>query len=266
MGESYAGKYVPSIAYQIHQYNQNAPPTKRINLKGIAIGNGWVHPIVQNQAYIDYSYNLGLISEADRDSAQSIMTHLIDAIQTGQWRKANDLSNALEAVVLNAAGVEVDNVLFSKDPLEEIANSLQRFFDLPEVKAIIGTENFKRNWAFVNTTVESFFDDDEQQSVLSLLPTLIDNYRVLIYTGNMDLNCNVAGVERYIKEMKWSDYDDFYNQPRKQWYTNNHLSGYAQNWKNLTVVVIRNAGHEVPFYQPQAALDMLDHFLTGKSF
>jgi len=30
-----------------------------INLQGIAIGNGWVHPILQNKAYVDYSYNLG---------------------------------------------------------------------------------------------------------------------------------------------------------------------------------------------------------------
>ena len=37
-----------------------------IALKGIAIGNGWVHPIVQNAAYVSYPYNLGLIDSYQR--------------------------------------------------------------------------------------------------------------------------------------------------------------------------------------------------------
>lgn len=44
-GESYAGVYVPYLAYRIHNYNQEAmktsSPNKLIfNLKGIIVGNG----------------------------------------------------------------------------------------------------------------------------------------------------------------------------------------------------------------------------------
>jgi carboxypeptidase C (cathepsin A) len=49
-------RYVPSLAYEIFSMNTGL---LYINLQGIAIGNGWVHPIVQNKAYVDYSYNLG---------------------------------------------------------------------------------------------------------------------------------------------------------------------------------------------------------------
>ena len=39
-GESYAGIYIPMLAYKIIQYNQNADARAKINLKGILVGNG----------------------------------------------------------------------------------------------------------------------------------------------------------------------------------------------------------------------------------
>ena len=41
--QSYAGKYVPAIGYKIHTENMNNPAVK-INLKGLAIGDGWSDP------------------------------------------------------------------------------------------------------------------------------------------------------------------------------------------------------------------------------
>jgi vitellogenic carboxypeptidase-like protein len=235
-------------------------------LKGLAIGNGWVHPIVQNQAYVDYPYNLGLIGDYEHDVAQSVMDELANCINNGSWFTANDLSNELEEIVVEASGVEIDDVMYSKDPVEPYAKSLKAWFAQKSVQNLIGTTGFKPVWGFVNETVESFFDADEQKSVLPLLPKLIENYRVFIYTGNMDLNVNVAGVDAYIKVMNWKGYPNYYGAKRVLWYTGEELSGYAKNWENLTVLVIRNAGHEVPFYQPAAALDMLNHLLSGQPF
>ena len=38
-GESYAGKYIPDLAYKIDLYNMQAK-SKKVNLKGILVGNG----------------------------------------------------------------------------------------------------------------------------------------------------------------------------------------------------------------------------------
>ncbi|KAI3720112.1 hypothetical protein L6452_21022 [Arctium lappa] len=43
-GESYAGKYVPSIGYYIVKRNANLSVSKRVNLIGLAIGNGLTDP------------------------------------------------------------------------------------------------------------------------------------------------------------------------------------------------------------------------------
>lgn len=39
-GESYAGHYIPAVAHHIWAFNKAADPAERINLKGVAIGNG----------------------------------------------------------------------------------------------------------------------------------------------------------------------------------------------------------------------------------
>ncbi len=41
--QSYGGKYVPAISYKIHTENMKNPAIK-INLKGLAIGDGWCDP------------------------------------------------------------------------------------------------------------------------------------------------------------------------------------------------------------------------------
>lgn len=42
-GESYGGKYVPAIAYKIHQEGEKAKKVG-INLQGLSIGDGWSDP------------------------------------------------------------------------------------------------------------------------------------------------------------------------------------------------------------------------------
>jgi len=71
----FSGKYLPSIATQIYYFNKAKPAShfNTLNLVGIAIGNGWVHPILQNQAYVDYPYTLGTkTKKSERDRANLI--------------------------------------------------------------------------------------------------------------------------------------------------------------------------------------------------
>ena len=60
-GESYGGKYVPSITYKIHVENQNPQVKTRINLKGMTIGDGLTDPINQYM-YGDFLYQVGSTS------------------------------------------------------------------------------------------------------------------------------------------------------------------------------------------------------------
>lgn len=62
-GESYAGKYVPAISYTIMKKNPSAEV--KINLKGLAVGNGLCDPINQ-LTYAEYLFELGLIDQKSK--------------------------------------------------------------------------------------------------------------------------------------------------------------------------------------------------------
>lgn len=59
-GESYAGHYIPAIAY--HFVKEITPGSLGLNFKGIAIGNGWVDPVVQYPQYAEFAYENKLVS------------------------------------------------------------------------------------------------------------------------------------------------------------------------------------------------------------
>ena len=44
------------------------------------------------------------------------------------------------------------------------------------------------------------------------------------------------------------------------------LAGYAKEVGNFTQVLIRNAGHMVPYDQPKFAFDLINRFTRGKKF
>ena len=44
------------------------------------------------------------------------------------------------------------------------------------------------------------------------------------------------------------------------------LAGYAKQVGNLTVALVRNAGHMVPHDQPLWAFDLINRFTSGKKF
>ena len=54
-GESYGGKYVPTIGRRIHEMNKVSD--FKINLRGLGIGNGWIAP-EDSSLYADFLYQV----------------------------------------------------------------------------------------------------------------------------------------------------------------------------------------------------------------
>ena len=66
-GESYAGIYVPMLAYKVINYNKGVPESQKINLKGIIVGNGiadWKYDTTN--AMIDFIFTHHLTSYESR--------------------------------------------------------------------------------------------------------------------------------------------------------------------------------------------------------
>ena len=76
-GESYAGHMIPGIAdYILDQ--EGKPDAIHVNLKGLAIGNGWIDPMRQRKVLPDVFYAAGLIEAHQRDEAKALFQMAVE--------------------------------------------------------------------------------------------------------------------------------------------------------------------------------------------
>ena len=75
-----------------------------------------------------------------------------------------------------------------------------------------------------NKTVESYLIGDWMRSVSSVMPTLLDNYRVMIYNGQNDVILGPPPAENYIRTIPWSGQLDFLATPKIVWKVNENDS------------------------------------------
>ena len=80
-GESYAGHYIPAIAYHFVKEVTDLG----VNFKGIAIGNGWVDPIIQYPQYAEFAYENKLIGDAEYAILKEGFVECQNVINNKNW-------------------------------------------------------------------------------------------------------------------------------------------------------------------------------------
>ena len=261
-GESYAGKYIPSIAYYILNWNTNTTLThfNVIPLKGIGIGDGISDPAPQLSSYSDYGFATGLIDEYQREMVEVLEAQTVQFIQQKKWLQANTVSNkALNIVVNGGGGVNVYNIRYFGD------------YNSTLMDTWLNSTNTK-NQLHVPTSItyldcgsESYaaLEADVTKSVTDLFPYLLANTKVMLYEGQDDLILNSVGAETWISRLNWYGQTQYLAAPRSIWYVNGAIAGYARGYANLTQVIVLKAGHMVPLDQLANSLDMATRFITS---
>lgn len=107
---------------------------------------------------------------------------------------------------------------------------------------------------------------DFMSNVRSQLETILDNYRVLFYSGQFDIICAYPLTVNMFNILKFQASVDYKKARRKAWFVNGKLAGYVKSTDNFTEVLIRNAGHVVPFDKPEWALDLINRFTANVAF
>jgi len=261
-GESYAGKYVPSLSTFILQANQNNPALF-LNLKGIGMGDGWVNPYYQVGAYAPFLLMNGLINSVEADAALATYQVYKGLVDLGLWLAADEVGNSLlESLVLEAGDVDVYDIrYFGGDPTDPISDALNDYLNTPSVQEQLHAGN--QSWQMCNADVEFALIEDIEQSVENLLPALLANYQVLNYNGNKDLICNYLGTDTWTSVIGWPGQNSYNNAQNQTWIVAGQIAGSYKGAGNLTHVIVNNAGHMVPFSQPQNSQELLYTFISG---
>ncbi|KAI9082306.1 hypothetical protein K1719_035729 [Acacia pycnantha] len=258
-GESYAGHYVPQLAYTILVQNKINKQTI-VNLKGINIGNAWIDEETNVKGRLDYLWTHALISD-------ETLTTIDKYCDLASGNVSELCLNAIKEVHQDIGQIDPYNIYapICHDP------SLRN-----------GPPGSVYNYdPCSNYSVHAYLNNPKLQLALHALPTLwthcreydnwppqpttilpIINYlissgiRVWLYSGDTDGVVPVTSTRYSINRLKLP-----VEVPWRTWYSGNEVGGYVEHYKGLTFVTVRRAGHTVPSWQPARALTLITSFL-----
>ncbi|XP_055838252.1 venom serine carboxypeptidase-like [Episyrphus balteatus] len=268
-GESYAGKYIPALAYYIHHNQNSVHNDVDIPLKGVAIGNGLSDP--QNQLnYGDYLYQLGLLDINSYRHFQILEQEAVDLIHEHDLAGAFDILDSL----MNIDGKFNASLFRNVTGYSTYFNYLQPSYDEGEVGAMgtfLQSSDTRRAIHVGNKTfhdldtenkVEEYLKEDVMDSVAPWVADLLNYYTVCIYNGQLDIIVAYPMTVNYLQNLKFSSADVYKIAKRDIWRVDKEVAGYKKRAGNLLEVMVRNAGHMVPRDQPKWMFDLITD-LTG---
>lgn len=299
-GESHAGHYIPSMMDYIFQKNEEIPSSTEssksifINLKGGAIGNGWVDPyhqyagaaVAAGYGLIDFAQWASLNSKEEQCHIQmdkgnldaSVCFQLIDDIIDASNGRSGAKTSSYDVRLWEPAGPRefpfghkaVEAYLgrpsAAQKPVRDTNPPMGYSDDVLE--ALHATEALAAGQTYKECT-DPPWDALSHQDGKGVVPELVrvldhkSRPPILFFNGVYDLTCNHAGNERFLDMLPWQHTKDWITSKRYAWDATNgnkvtsKPAGYVKSFKNLIFLKVMDSGHMVPMDQPEVALDMM---------
>ncbi|GFX54304.1 probable serine carboxypeptidase CPVL [Trichonephila clavipes] len=259
-------KYVPSIAYKIHK---SGPPAE-VTFKGIGIGNGAVDPITQMN-YADYFYQLGIIDSKQALVLKNLTKKIIQNIKNENYLEAVKLFNNIVADVpeeanpnylLQFSGYDYTYFLLDTKTPQDMTY-YRDYIRLPEFRKAVHVGNLTFH---TSKKVRDYLLKDFMLSVKPQLIEIMNNYKVLIYNGQLDLTLPYTPMVEFLQSVEWKRSKEYKEAERKIWRLcgTDEVAGYVHNVGDFYHVLIRSSGHMAPHEQPVYALDLITRFVRDK--
>lgn len=276
-GESYGGHYVPAFGARVLEHNAKLGAGEAaIPLKGIAVGDGWVDPVNMLPGYPELMRSLGLASEAEVRVIQGYCDRAVNSINRGDMLQAfKEWDEMLNGDVFpyhnyfhNITGSNnYDNFMMTNDPPD--FSFFGDYLNKPEVrKAIhVGNATFGGNSANCEKHLLEDFHESYRPELQKLLQA--EGVRVLIYSGQLDVIIASALTERFLPYLQWPGQNEFAAAEKKVWRVESsdaEVAGFVREVPGFQRVVVRGAGHIVPWDQPRRAHDMITRFVEGRTY
>ena len=265
-GESYAGHWIPAMAYKIISGNQAANVTGNtiIPLKGVGIGDPLADVRYQSQYYAATAFNFGLVNINQQAQVTNTTSQILASILQGDFVAANNYQNQALALLEEFSGnVSLYNVRQYSGP--DMGN-YDAWMNLASTKTLLRVPSTV-TWNDCNNDVFNAFSADIASGIITtMMPTVLQSMKVMVYNGQDDLIINTLGVEYWFTGINWPYMQNFLRARRGQWMVQGQIAGYAITYSNMTFVQILKAGHLSPFDQPASVRDMVNRFIFNQGW
>ncbi|XP_074309402.1 serine carboxypeptidase-like 50 [Silene latifolia] len=264
-GESYAGKYGPAFGYYIVRRNAWVRKKNRINLHGVAVGNGLTDPESQVKIHGLNAYYSGLINDNQRSQLEAEQKNVVELIEDEKWGEATNARNKVLRMLQNMTGLATLYDVRRKTPYE--TELVEQFLRDEEVRKALAVNKKSKVFEECSDEVGNALHEDVMKSVKYKLEYLLKKrVKVLLYQGGDDLRDGVVSVEAYLKKLKWVGLKEFGSSERRVWNVRGEVAGYVQKWGSLSEVVVLGAGHLVPYDQGLNSQVMIEDWVLGRGF
>jgi len=275
-GESYAGHYVVQLSYRVLQGNNNGE--SNINMKGLLVGNGVTDYWIDGNSYLPYIYTHAFVSDQQYRAAQlacddnfvnfnstaciTALTVALSNVQDINPYNIYDLCTTTgekHNMRPHPLGKEFTRRFGLKDQIPCVNSTVEtNYLNLPGLQAAVYAK--PTTWTVCNLNLNQQYVPD--LSVLALYAPLMENYRVLIYSGDVDSAVNYQGTQTWITSLDLEVVGDWL-----EWKTpDGQNGGFYKVYDQLTFLTIRGAGHMVPQYKPVQGLYFFQKWITNQPF
>ncbi|KAI5118652.1 hypothetical protein M0805_002572 [Coniferiporia weirii] len=293
--ESYGGHYGPSFVTYFDQQNALIAEGKitgePVVVSALLINNGWYDPLLQNEAYVTFATDAPGYGQLQSDK---VIAELNKAFYGEGGCQEQELAcyaaSAADAAGENGPGNStlsnkvcskaddfcVDNVFVpavgnrDSDDLRQNSSALfppEYYLNLlanETIMALIGAESTYGECPDPPFELFTKTGDDARTWLPQLSELANSSLKMLIWAGDADINCNWLGGHATVLAMDWYGNETLHNTP----FTNMTIDGSPvaaiQNVDNFTFARVYASGHEVPAFQPKAALEIFSQIIRGE--
>lgn len=276
--ESYGGHYAPVFnSYILDQNAKKISGAININIDNVLIGNGWFDPLLQYESFYNYSIYPGNTYDYNpyNDSVKAewynnvygegnCLDQTKECYRTGQnaiCARADEFCyNKVEYLYdLYTGRDEYDMRYLTPDPFPY--NYFADYLNLPEVQSAIGAyQNYSMSSSTVSYAFGNTGDDDRESGTIEACRKLLAaGVQVMLYYGDADYVCNWIGGEGVANLINATGYSSagFTNITT----SDDIVHGQVKQAGLFSFLRIYESGHEVPFYQPLASLEIFERAL-----
>lgn len=242
-----------------------------LNQTNTSLFSPYVDPLTQSD-YATFLYQIGMLDESEAEYLTTQQAERSRLITTGKLKDAtaffvnvllgepSPLRTWLQNVTEHMNIYNYMKTLFPK-PWDYFSPYLTS--DLVRAAIHVGSQQFLDGSKVV---WDNLLEDISNTTKPELEYLIAANYKVLLYSGNLDIIVATPLTENLIYNLNVPMASQWPNVNKKVWKLSEdaeEVAGYVSKLENFWFVVIRNAGHIVSFDQPQTAFEMINKFVQG---
>ena len=287
--ESYGGHYGPSFFNYFYDQNQaianGTASGIQLTFDTLGIGNGIVDEAIQAPYYAEFAVNNTYGIKAVNDTIYNFMKmsyYITDGCRDYYEYCAESLRNSLPDFETCSSATTICRT-FCEEPYYDYSGRgvydirhpyldptpptyFERFLNKATTQAALGVNlNYTSDSSYAVDVGFIYTGDFVFPNFKTDLEMILNNnVRVNMYHGDADYICNWFGGEAVSLALNYSHSAQFRASGYSPFVVDGTEYGEVRQAGNFSFVRIYEAGHEVPYYQPKASLEMFKRVLANQ--